>query len=169
MRGEFNMKVVGVLSDTHADRVDGDLKDLFIKGAFKDLNTFIHAGDYTSVHVVNFLEKFIFYGVQGNMDDYSIREKLPLKRIIEIEGAKIGITHGWGAPFGLDKKVYDFFADPTLDCIVFGHSHNPTSHLIGKTLMFNPGSFKHSLVSPRRTVGKLIIDNGKIRGEIIKI
>jgi len=163
------MKVIGVLSDTHTSKVDRFFLEIFKNSPFKDIDTIIHAGDFTSIDVVAYLKTYIFYGVKGNMDDYSIRKELPDKLIIALEGVRIGITHGWGSPVNLDQKVYNLFDDPELDCIVFGHSHQPTNHYIGKTLMFNPGSFKHSLVSPRRTLGKLCIENGKIYGEIISL
>jgi len=163
------MKEIGVLSDTHTNIVDGPFLKIFRNGPFRDVDTFIHAGDFTSIDVVAYLKTYVFYGVQGNMDDYFIREELPERLVIDMEGIRIGLTHGWGSPFNLDRKVYDFFDDPTLDCIVFGHSHQTTNHYIGKTLMFNPGSFKYSLVSPQRTLGKLYIENGKIFGEIISL
>ena len=163
------MRKIGVLSDTHLNNVDDDLKSLFVSGPFKEVDTVIHAGDFTSVEVVNFLDSYMFYGVQGNMDDYQVREKLPDRRIETLDGVRIGIAHGWGAPFGLDQRVYEYFGDPSLQCIVFGHSHKPTNHYIGETLMFNPGSFKKSFISSRRTVGLLTIEKGKIRGEIITL
>ena len=161
------MKEIGVVSDTHLLRVEQSFEGLFNSGVFKRIDTFIHAGDFTSIEVVDFLESFVFYGVQGNMDDYSIRKRLPERRVVTIEGIKIGVMHGWGAPFDLGERVYAYFGDASLDCIVFGHSHQPANYYIGKTLMFNPGSLKHSLISPRRTVGKLLIEEGKIRGEIL--
>ncbi len=163
------MRKIGVLSDTHLSDIDNDFKNLFDYGPFKDIDTFIHAGDFTSIRIVDFLDSYIFYGVQGNMDDYEVRKRLPERRIETLDGVRIGITHGWGAPFDLDQKVYEYFNDSLIQCIVFGHSHKPANHFIGKTLMFNPGSFKKSLISPRRSVGLLTIDGGEIRGEIISL
>ena len=163
------MRIVGVLSDTHLNRLDDPFLSLFETGPFKALDTFIHAGDFTSIQVVDYLDQFVFYGVQGNMDEFDVREILPKKRVVNLDGIKIGITHGWGAPFDLTERVYDLFDDPDLDCIVFGHSHHPMNRLIGKTLMFNPGSFKRGMISAERTVGKLFLENGKIRGEIITL
>jgi len=163
------VRIIGVLSDTHMIKIDEAFIDLFSHGPFKELETFIHAGDFTSVKVVEYLERFVFYGVQGNMDDFFVKKRLPEKRVVTIDGMNIGITHGWGAPFDLARRVYEYFENPALDCIVFGHSHKPTNHRIGKTLMFNPGSFKHSLISPARTVGTLRIENGRMTGEILKL
>lgn len=165
------MVIAGVLSDTHISKPDTSLKDLFSKkGIFKDIDIVIHAGDFTSMEVLEFLNSnFDFYGVQGNMDDYDVKNSLPVRRIIEIEDVRIGLTHGWGSPHNLVNRVYEYFKDPSLDCIIFGHSHIKNNSLIGKTLMFNPGSFKSGFFSPNRTVGKLLIKGGVIKHEIIKL
>ena len=52
---------------------------------------------------------------------------------------------------------------------VYGHSHVPKQEMKNGVLYFNPGS-----AGPRRfklpvTVGKLMIDAGKIRGEIVQL
>ncbi len=164
------MSVIGVLSDTHMKEPDAGLKSIFETGPFQHVNIIIHSGDFTSIKVVEFLEGLnLFYGVQGNMDDDDIREKLPLKRIIKVDGLRIGVTHGWGSPHNLEKRVFEYFNDPTLSCIVYGHSHVAKSNFIGKTLMFNPGSYKGSFLSFKGSVGKLYIEGGVIRGEIIEV
>ena len=165
------MKIIGVLSDTHLFEPEDALKSLFdIGGILYDCDVIVHAGDFTSLKVYEFLKsQNNFYGVQGNMDEVDIRRILPIKRIILLEGVRIGITHGWGAPFNLDSRVYEFFNNPSLDCIIFGHSHSAENKIIGKTLMFNPGSYKGQLMFSKRSVGKLYLENGFIRGEIIKL
>jgi len=165
------MKTIGVMSDTHLQKVDENFSRLFKEGGvLRHYDTLIHAGDFTSSDVLDYLEaRFLFYGVQGNMDEGAIRERLPLKKIIEIDGVRIGMIHGWGAPFHLERRVYDFFNDPTLDCIVFGHSHIPFCEFKGKTLMFNPGSYKGRWPFKERSIGRLIIEGGTLRGEIIPL
>lgn len=166
---------IGVISDTHLKDSEWQaLQTLFREnGVFHGVQYIIHAGDYTSHAVVDFLLTLDikFYGVRGNMDDMVIQSELPDKRIVQInDDMKIGITHGWGAPSGLDKRVYDYINRPDLNVIVFGHSHKPTNKIIGSTLMFNPGSFKNSIFSPGRTVGLLTVtEEGDVTGEIINV
>jgi hypothetical protein len=55
------------------------------------------------------------------------------------------------------------------EVVVYGHSHKPSSEIKNGVLYFNPGS-----AGPRRfklpvTVGRLVIDDGKVRGEIVEI
>ncbi len=165
------MVVIGVLSDTHLHNPDDWLMSLFKPGhPLFECNMLIHAGDFTSINILNALEsQGLVYGVQGNMDDYALRERLSPKKVIRIEGVKIGITHGWGAPYGLARRVYDFFNDPTLNCIVFGHSHVSEKTTLGHTLMFNPGSFRSHHLTRKRSVGKLFVEGKNIWGEIVPL
>ncbi len=165
------MEVIGVLSDTHLREITPGFRALFKPGGpLSDCTMVFHAGDFTSIAILDYLENhFHFHGAQGNMDDYELRGRLPIKKVVTIEGViKIGITHGWGAPVKIEKRVYGYFNDPSLDCIVFGHSHIPKNERLESTLMFNPGSFKGGLFA-ERSVGKLYVEGEAIRGEIIKI
>jgi hypothetical protein len=56
-----------------------------------------------------------------------------------------------------------------ISAVIYGHSHVPKQEMKDGVLYFNPGS-----AGPRRfqlpvTVGKLVIDAGKIRSEIIQL
>jgi hypothetical protein len=56
-----------------------------------------------------------------------------------------------------------------ISAVIYGHSHVPKQEMKDGMLYFNPGS-----AGPRRfrspvTVGKLVIDAGKIRGDIIQL
>ncbi len=159
-------KVIGVISDTHIWDVDRDLIDIYER-YLKDTDAVFHAGDYVGMKVVEFFEKMgEFYGVCGNMDDYSIKDYLPEQRVIEIEGFRIGLIHGWGASVGLERKILERFSD--VDAIVYGHTHRPFNNIIDGVLMFNPGTAIGYSRSGRHTIGILEIDKG-IKGKIIDI
>ena len=56
-----------------------------------------------------------------------------------------------------------------LGVVVHGHSHKPASEVKNGVLYFNPGS-----AGPRRfklpaTVGRLTLDGGVVRGEIVSL
>ena len=82
-----------------------------------------------------------------------ITSKLPVKKVVEALGFKIGVVHGWGAPDGLAEKVRREFND--VDCIVFGHSHRPLLARIDGALMFNPGSPTDQRWAPSFSIGVL--------------
>ena len=77
-------------------------------------------------------------GVAGNVDDERIIERLGYKKLVEIEGKRIGMVHGHGQG-GTTPSRKEGFADTEVDCILFGHSHIPfKEHVQG--CRFNPGS-----------------------------
>jgi hypothetical protein len=159
-----NMKV-GVFSDTHlksAKELPRKTLDLL-----SSVDAIIHAGDYQDISVVETLTELKdFYGVCGNMDSGHVRALLPEKRVVELNGFKIGITHGWGAPRGIELRVKTFFPEDDLNAIVFGHSHKPCNTVINNILFFNPGSPTDNRHAEHRTMGILTLDK-TLSGEII--
>ena len=73
--------------------------------------------------------------------------------------AGITITHGWGAPDGIEDRIRTLF--PDADIIIFGHSHHARNKVINGILFFNPGSARNSL-------GILTIDE-TVKGEIVNL
>jgi hypothetical protein len=133
------MTRIGILSDTHLDRVTDTFKET-ARREFQDVDLIIHAGDMTSRSVYDYLANWKLFAVRGNMDDYDLSLALPEHRIEEIEGRRVAIIHGWGSPMGLPDLILQRFRD--VDLIVFGHTHVPLAQWRGPTLLFNPGSYR---------------------------
>ncbi|NIY15820.1 MAG: hypothetical protein GWM98_13445, partial [Nitrospinaceae bacterium] len=76
--------------------------------------------------------------VRGNMDPFV--QGVPVKRVIEFAGHRIGLIHGWGPPEGLENRLLKEFCGENLDALVYGHSHYPANHECNGMLFFNPGS-----------------------------
>ena len=102
------------------------------------------------------------------MDSGHVRAVLPEKRVFELNGFKIGITHGWGAPMGIELRVKTFFPENDLNAIVFGHSHTPCNKIIDNILFFNPGSPTDKRYAEHFTMGILTLEK-TISGEIIRL
>jgi hypothetical protein len=84
-----------------------------------------------------------------------------------VKDYRIGLTHGWGAPFGLKRRASSVFED--VHCIVFGHSHWAVNRRRNGVLFFNPGTFSGGIFSLwRRSIGLLTVDQD-IMGEIIQL
>lgn len=163
------MTRIGVLSDTHlADDAAASawLRDL-AERHFGDVALILHAGDIVAPDVLTALAPCPVYGVRGNMDRAAA--DLPHKRVIEVEGVRIGLVHGWGAPAGLLARVRNEFAATPLDCLVFGHSHVPLCRREGPLLLFNPGSATDRRGQPHCSIGLLEVGNGTIKGRIIPL
>ncbi len=156
---------IGVMSDTHLRQITNDLRKV-VEGIFSDADMILHAGDIVSPTVLNYLESAKVIAVSGNMDPYETSQSLPEKRVIEAESFKIGLIHGWGPPQGLAQKLRKEFEQ--IDCLVFGHSHQPLNARFGNVLYFNPGSMTFSSRSSKKSVGILHIHD-TIEGEIITL
>lgn len=103
--------------------------------------------------------------VYGNRDSDQLKLSLPEKKILELEGFRIGILHGHGDKGTTLDRLPDFFRDEALDCIIFGHSHIPFNKRIGSTLYFNPGSPTVKKRQRYPSVGIIILDED-IKSEI---
>ena len=162
------MKKIALISDTHfqsmADAVP--LVERLRRSCFRDVDAVIHAGDMVHPDVSLLFADLPFYAVQGNMDN--VVPAVPLQRIIEIDGWRIGVMHGWGARHDLEPRLLAQFAGEKIDCLVYGHSHQPVCHRVGEMLVINPGSATDRRQAPWHSVGLLHL-NKTIHGEIINI
>ena len=118
----------------------------------------IHAGDFVEDHVLVDLERLApVRGVLGNMDDHSLAGILPAKLDIQIEGFRICVAHGYGAPLCLEERVLSMFEGEP-DLMIFGHSHSWLEEWRGSTLLLNPGAASGS--AGRRSMAVLTLVRG---------
>ena len=162
------MKIIGVISDTH---IPGrmDRLPLELLHAFSEVDCIIHAGDIISMPVIEQLKKIApVYAVHGNMDGPDVRRHLPDKYILEIEGKRIGITHGAGDPFTIKRRILKLFKDSSVDCIVFGHTHHAEVEMRDDILLVNPGSPTDRMFTKRQSFALITIDDeGQMSADII--
>jgi putative phosphoesterase len=132
---------LGVISDTHAATIDE--VPAAVRDALAGVDIIIHAGDFTRKAVLDGLREIgEVTAVRGNMDSEELKSLLPEKEVLEINGRKIGLIHGWGAPWGIAERVKGQFAD--VDVVLFGHSHEAFCRYIQGVLLFNPGRARDS-------------------------
>jgi putative phosphoesterase len=149
---------IAVLADTHVNKLEYLPKKII--DALSTVDLIIHAGDFTDVQLLKELTQLKeVKAVHGNMDSGELKAVLPVKEIVETENKRIGITHGSGAPWGIEERVRKMFESDRIDIIVYGHSHRPQNKVINNILFFNPGKAADSF-------GILTID-GEAEGEII--
>ena len=159
--------LIGLISDTHIpDRAKEIPQKVF--DAFNGVDLILHAGDLTSLKVIEELEKIApVMAIQGNMDR-ACGIDLPPARVIETEGLRIGIAHGEVYPRADTQQLVYLAKELNADILVTGHSHQPKMEQTDGVLLLNPGS----PVVPRladRTVMILEINNREVDVEIIKI
>jgi putative phosphoesterase len=149
-----------VVSDTHAASLDE--VPLRIREIIPATELIIHAGDFTEFQLWQELKQLKpVKAVHGNMDCSQLKDILPASEIVQIEGHKIGIVHGWGSSWGIEGRVKKLFSPGTVNIIVYGHSHQSQNRIEDNILLFNPGKAS-------RSFGVLTIEAGKeARGEIM--
>jgi putative phosphoesterase len=156
---------IGVVSDTHGQGFPKQMVD-----DFKTVDLIVHLGDFCSGKDLRALKKINkVRAVCGNMDEMDICQTLPVRDVLEVEGARIGLCHGEGAPSRVLSFVKNVFKNDKLDAVIFGHSHMPYNELIDGVLYFNPGSPTDTVRPPYCSYGILQVNNGKVSGKIIKV
>lgn len=156
---------IGVISDTHLTGYDDKLKKI-VDEHFNDADFVVHAGDLVDLRVLEIFTDKEVKAVCGNMDNFSVQEKLPAQLVFEVNGFKLGVIHGWGAPESVEDKIASRLEK--VDCIIYGHTHKPANHFKDEILFFNPGSPTDKRFSSYRSIGILEIDK-KVSGRIIKL
>jgi putative phosphoesterase len=123
----------------------------------------IHAGDIGAPEILEKLAGIApVTAIRGNVDKDAWSRRLLETEVVEIAGISIYVLHDL-ARLNLKPEAAGF------QVVVSGHSHVPKQETRDGVLYFNPGS-----AGPRRfklpvTVGKLIVQDGNVRGEIIPI
>jgi putative phosphoesterase len=149
---------IAVLADTHTNKLEYLPRK--ITDAISTVDMIIHAGDFTDIQLLEELKQLTeVKAVHGNMDSRQLKSVLPAKEIVETKDRRIGITHGSGAPWGIEGRVRKVFESDQIDIIVYGHSHRSQNRVINDILFFNPGKAEDSF-------GIITID-GEAKGEII--
>ncbi len=149
---------IGILSDTHVSSF-AELPDKILT-TLAEVDMIIHAGDFTTKNVLDGLKQLReVSAVCGNMDSNEVKQSLPEKKVFTASGRRLGVTHGWGSPHGIEDRVSSLFSN--VDIIVFGHSHQPVNEVIHGILFFNPGQARNSF-------GILTIGE-EVKGEIIRV
>ena len=149
--------LIGVISDTH-----GLLRPQALT-ALRGSDHIIHAGDVGDPEILDRLSKIApVTAVRGNADRESWAKNIPESNMLECDGVSIYVLHILES---LDLKP----APAGISAVIYGHSHVAKHEMKNGLLYFNPGS-----AGPRRfqlpvTVGKLIVEAGKISGELVQL
>jgi putative phosphoesterase len=160
---------IGVISDTHLSGTKCELPEKLLD-TLKDCNLILHAGDILEMCVLEELKKISkVEAVYGNMDGPKVKSVLKEKQILDIEGKRICLMHGYGHPDRLVDVLKNEFWEQKPDIIIFGHSHVPKNEYMDGVLFFNPGSATDTIFAPYRSYGIIEIENGKIKAEIHRL
>jgi putative phosphoesterase len=100
--------------------------------------------------------------VRGNVDKGAWSRRLPETEVLELGGISIYVLHDL-AQLDLKPKAAGFTV------VISGHSHVPRQEMRDGVLYFNPGS-----AGPRRfklpvSVGRLMLEDGGVGGELLHL
>jgi uncharacterized protein len=149
---------VGVVSDTHMFSRAKSLPRALVEG-LRGVALILHAGDFTDPAVIPLFERIApLEAVAGNNDGAEIISRFGRRKVLEIGGKRIGLTHGdIGPGRSTEWKSFHAFRDDHVDAVVFGHSHVPHYEYIDGILLFNPGSPTDKRRQPRYSFGMMEI------------
>jgi uncharacterized protein len=158
---------VVVLADTHlrtaAPRGRGTAQRLpeYVWEHLRGADAILHAGDVLDAGVLDLFGGYApVHAVLGN-NDLSLVGILPVTRIVELGGVRIGMIHDSGSSSGRAARMQRRFPDAAV--VVFGHSHAPLDEYgANGQLLFNPGSPTQRRAQPVHTLGELHIADGKV-------
>jgi putative phosphoesterase len=176
------MPTFGIITDTH---IPQRLKSLPPRVAeiFRGVDGILHAGDINSRRVLDELAEIApVEAVAGNADLFG--HGLPLTRVIEVEGRRIGLVHGHGGwsrylrskvrdQFGFDEEHYLKIVHRSfgsVDAIVFGHTHRFYRAERSGIVLFNPGPIAPDFYNtPGPQVGLLYVSVQTLQLEIVTV
>ncbi|ROT93677.1 metallophosphoesterase [Marinobacter sp. R17] len=147
---------IGVIADTHS-KIRPEALDI-LEGS----DLILHAGDVGRDEVLDALEALApVVAIRGNIDKTGRAAELPDVQALECLGHAVYMLH--------DVKTLDFDPQGRYRVVIAGHSHKPRNEWIDGVLYFNPGG-----AGPRRftlpiTVGRLVVTEDGVVGEIIEL
>lgn len=148
---------LGVISDTH-----GLLRPQAIE-ALRGSDRILHAGDVGAADIVETLAQVApVTAIRGNIDTGAWAECLPETGVVEAGGVSIYMLHDL-ARLDLKPEAAGFRV------VIYGHSHQAKMEEKNGVLYFNPGS-----AGPRRfhlpvSVGKMLIEAGKVQATLSEL
>ena len=162
------MSTIGVVSDTHFPRFGRALPRALERGLRRaGVTLILHLGDMTDLLAVPLFEAIApFDAVAGNNDGQAIRERFGRRKIVEVEGIRIGLVHGDGRRGTTMSRALEAFGDDEADVILFGHSHRPLVAREGRVLIANPGSPTDKRMNPLYSYAVLAIDGRAARVDL---
>lgn len=146
-----------MISDTH-----GLLRPETV-AALEGSDHIIHAGDVGSPEILERLAAIApVTAVRGNVDKDAWGRKLPETEVVEFGGVSIYVLHDL-AELDLKPEAAGF------QVVISGHSHVAKSEMRDRVLFFNPGSAGPKRFKLPVSAGKLTIEGGHARAEIVEL
>ena len=162
--------LIAVISDTHMPRGARRMPDACVE-RIREADLLLHAGDFSTLDVLRELEAIgpPVVGVHGNVDSVELRGLLPSERLVEADGARVGLLHDAGPRSGRLERMRRRFGERA-DVVVFGHSHLPLHEQAEDGFqILNPGSPTERRRAPHHTMALIDVRDAAARCEILGV
>jgi putative phosphoesterase len=159
------MTRLAALSDSHGDAESLRALAPFLEAMRPD--HIAHLGDYASDgQLLSALLGREIAQLRGN-GDFAFRG-LPAELLLELDGAKILLTHGhhYSVKSGL-SRLCERAAELGCAAALFGHTHIPYCEKTGGLWLVNPGVLADPADPRRRGLAVLEIENGEVRAALL--
>lgn len=160
---------VGVVSDTHLPRSGDRLPGGLHRGLREErVDLILHLGDFTGPEVP-FLLEFLapLEAVAGNNDPPALVQRFGRRKVVTLDGVRIGMVHGDGTHGTTTSRSLRAFGKDEVDVICFGHSHQPMSERRGEIWLVNPGSPTDKRTQARYSYAILAIERARVMPRLV--
>lgn len=159
------MTRVAVIADTHLPRGARRLPDE-CRRRCEAADLIFHLGDVVAASVLEELRALgPLSAVYGNMDEPALRDSLPQRQVVEVEGVQIGLVHIPGPRAGREARLTGWF--PNCQAVLYGHTHVPQSEQHQGVWILNPGSPTERRRAPERSMLELRVDGLDVRPRFV--
>jgi putative phosphoesterase len=133
--------LVGVVSDSHGNRKG--LRRLAKRLQGLKVSTVLHLGDDYRDLAVLAGEGLEVLAVPGAYCPEYARQEIPNRRVVELGGVKMLLTHTpWRHPLDLAGDPDPQDPEPGVQLVLYGHTHHPRMENRGGILWINPGHLR---------------------------
>jgi uncharacterized protein len=157
------MTTIGLVSDTHLPRFGRALPRALEDGLRSaGVSRILHMGDMTDAIAVPLFEAIApLEAVAGNNDPEEVWERYGRRKIVTVDGVRIGMVHGdEGRGRNAHQNAIAAFDGSAVDVILYGHSHRPMIERRAGLMIANPGSPTDKRMMPAFSYAILTIAGG---------
>ena len=125
---------LAAVSDTHLPKFGKALPQALVDAIVAArIDLIVHLGDFTEPFVPALFEALgPFDAVAGNNDGPELVARFGRRKVLEIDGLRIGLTHGdLGLGSTTPQRARGVFASEAVAAVLFGHSHAPLVEIDG--------------------------------------
>jgi uncharacterized protein len=162
---------IAAVSDTHLPKFGRVLPRVLVEGVRSArVDLIVHLGDFTDPFVPGLFEALApFDAVAGNNDGPELVARFGRRKVLEVDGVRIGLTHGdlGIASWTSAERARTAFAAEGVAAVLFGHSHAPLVERVPDgPLLVNPGSPTDKRAQPQFSWALVEVSGGELRAEL---